>query len=186
MKPRTPPLRINFAPRSLARALWQTSARSWCVAALILAFAVSAGVMSWRLHRNNQSRQVALAGLQQQLRARDAQQAPPPALVIAELQANAVNVAIVQLNLPWRDLFDAIEAATPPAIALLSLEPDAKHQAIKGLAEAKNTDGMLAYVEELKQQTLFQSVVLLRQEINEQDSNKPVRFQFQAQWGGAQ
>ncbi|AMO98366.1 hypothetical protein CAter282_0428 [Collimonas arenae] len=45
---------------------------------------------------------------------------------------------------------------------------------------------MIAYVEELKQRKFFQSVVLLRHEINERDVNKPLRFQFQAQWGDAQ
>ena len=31
----------------------------------------------------------------------------------------------------------------------------------------------------------FASVVLIKHEVNEQDPNKPLRFQFEAQWAGA-
>ena len=47
----------------------------------------------------------------------------------APAQAAAVNGAILQLNLPWRDLQDALAAATPASIALLALEPDAQASA---------------------------------------------------------
>jgi hypothetical protein len=41
---------------------------------------------------------------------------------------------------------------------------------------------MVGYVEELKQQELFSSVMLTRHEINEQDPNRPLRFQLEAVW----
>ncbi|UUZ49987.1 hypothetical protein LP420_07885 [Massilia sp. B-10] len=61
----------------------------------------------------------------------------------------------MQLNLPWRALHDAIGAATPPEIAMLALEPDARKRTMKITAEAKSSDAMIGYVEELKKQELF-------------------------------
>ncbi|HZV65151.1 MAG TPA: PilN domain-containing protein, partial [Telluria sp.] len=63
-----------------------------------------------------------------------------------------------------------------------ALEPDARKRTMRITAEAKTSDDMIAYVEQLKQQELFAAVVLTRHEINDQDPNKPIRFQLDAQW----
>ena len=97
-------------------------------------------------------------------------------------QASAVNAAVQQLNLPWRGLHDAVQAATPATIALLALEPDAKKSSVRITAEAKSSDDMIAYVEQLQHVEWFSTVLLARHEINEQDRNKPIRFQIDAQW----
>ena len=103
---------------------------------------------------------------------------------IAPAQAAAVNAAILQLNLPWRDLQDALASATPPAIALRALDPDARKRVLKITAETTGSDAMVAYVAQLKQQELFGTrVQLLRHEINELDPNRPLRFQLEARWG---
>ncbi len=101
---------------------------------------------------------------------------------IPEAQAAAVNAAVLQLNLPWRALHDAIGEATPATIGLLALEPDPRKRSIRITAEAKSSDDMIAYVELLKRQELFAGVTLARHEINEQDPNRPIRFQLDAEW----
>jgi hypothetical protein len=88
----------------------------------------------------------------------------------------------MQLNLPWRDVLDAVEAATPESIALLMLEPDAKKRRLKGTAEAKSSESMISYIEELKRQKYFSEIILTRHETNDQDPNRPLRFLFEAQW----
>jgi hypothetical protein len=105
-------------------------------------------------------------------------------IAIGETEADAVNTAVAQLNIPWRDLFDAVESATPKEIALLSLDPDAGKHILRGTAEAKSGDDMVAYIEQLKKPGFFDVVVLTRHEVNEQDPNKPLRFQFEAHWQG--
>ncbi|TFW28407.1 PilN domain-containing protein, partial [Massilia horti] len=97
-------------------------------------------------------------------------------------QANAVNTAILQLNLPWRALRDAVQAATPPHVALLALEPDARKRSLRITAEARGSDEMIDYVQQLASQDWFTSVSLARHEINDQDPNRPIRFQVDAQW----
>ena len=89
---------------------------------------------------------------------------------------------VLQLNLPWRELHDAITAATPASIALLSIEPDARKRALNITGEAKNADDMVAYIALLKAQEMFVGVVLVRHEINEQDPNQPIRFDLAIQW----
>lgn len=177
------PIRIDFAPRSLPRTIARTSRFSWLCAFLALTLCLSAIIVTAHLTQQQQSRQRQIDSVLSQTDRRTAAQPAQPKIVISEAQATAVNTAVRQLNSPWRDLFDAIEGATPASIALLSLEPDAKRQLIKGLAEAKNSDDMVDYIAQLKQQKLFTEVVLNRHEMNDKDVNRPVRFQFQAQWG---
>lgn len=101
----------------------------------------------------------------------------------------AVNHAIGQLNLPWLDLFDAVErtlstlSAPSTRISLLSLEPDAASQILRIQAEAKSADDMLDFVAALAAESFFRSAILIRHEINANDPNKPYRFTLEAQWG---
>jgi hypothetical protein len=175
-------LPIDFAPPSLRRTLYRTGTRAWILAAVGLALCVAAGVTGARLVARKKADdalvEVARARLNVPVVVAVADTGPR----ISELQAGAVNAAVMQLNLPWRALQDAIGAATPPAIAMLALEPDARKRTMKITAEAKSSDAMIAYVEALKQQELFSEVALTRHEINEADPLKPIRFQIEAQW----
>jgi hypothetical protein len=174
--------RIDFAPPSVARTIHRTGPLGWSLAVLALALCTGAGALGWQMLE----RQRVLDGRLATLRANSVAPAaavpasPPPQ--VGEAQAAAVNAAVLQLNLPWRALHDAIGAATPATIALLSLEPDSRRRSIKITAEAKNSDDMIAYIEQLKQQELFGAVALLRHEISELDPNRPIRFQLDAQW----
>ena len=175
-------LPIDFAPPCLQRTLHRTTMRAWVLGAVGLALCVAAAVLGARML----ARQKADDALLDAARAR----ASVPVVValanaaprISQQQAGAVNAAVMQLNLPWRALQDAIGAATPPTIAMLALEPDARKRSMKITAEAKSSDAMIAYVEKLKEQELFAGVTLTRHEINEQDPARPIRFQIDAEW----
>ncbi|MES2901021.1 MAG: PilN domain-containing protein [Pseudomonadota bacterium] len=174
-------LAIDFAAPGLARSLYRTRPAMWALLAMGTLLCVVAALLGWRLLAQQQANEAELAALQRRLGA-------PPVVVVAtqpgvsEQQAAAVNGAVMQLNLPWRALHDAIGAATPAAVALLALEPDARKRSIKITAEARSSDNMIGYLEKLKQQQLFAGVNLVRHEINEQDPNRPIRFQIEAQW----
>lgn len=178
------PIHIDFAPHSLRRALRRTSPIIWLTGCAGLILCASAAVTAVTLIQQQGIRGTELQHTQAQLAQRAARKPVPKTLTVSEAQATAVNNAVAQLNLPWRDVLDAVETATPPTIALLALEPDAAKHLVRGAAEAKTSDTMIAYVEQLKQQAFFASVVLTKYEINEQDPNKPIRFQFEAQWTG--
>lgn len=175
-------LQIDFSSPSLQRTLHRTGALTWVVAAVALLLCAGAAWTGWRLLEQQRADQATLAAA----RLRAAVPAPAPvdklAPRITEVQAGAVNAAILQLNLPWRALHDAIADATPADIAMLALEPDARKRSMKITAEAKSSDAMIGYVEELKKQELFGAVTLTRHEVNEQDPARPIRFQIEAEW----
>jgi Tfp pilus assembly protein PilN len=177
---------IDFAPPSLRRAWYRTPRGTWSllVVALGLAGPLASSIAQYRSLQRTEAQRTAQAA---QARARAATRAPvaAPARVVPPAQAGAVNASVQQLNVPWRGLHDAVQAATPPTIALLALEPDARKSSVRITAEAKNSDDMIAYVEALQHIDWFTTVLLARHEINEQDPNRPIRFQVDAQWRAA-
>jgi Tfp pilus assembly protein PilN len=174
-------LRIDFAPHSIRRALYRARFLAWVVVGTGLLLCASAAIVALQLKGSHETLKKSIGRLEQKIAEREARK-PAAAPPIAEAQAAAVNSAILQLNLPWRDVLDAIEAATPSTIALLALEPDAKKHKVKGIAEAKTGESMIAYIEDLKRQKYFDEVVLTRHETNDHDPNRPLRFNFEAHW----
>ena len=175
-------LRIDFAAPSMARTWFHTPPLAWLLAVVAAALCTTAAVMGWQMLEHQRSFEVQLRSAQARASAPVATQVEAPQPRIPETQAVAINAAVLQLNLPWRALRDAVANATPPAIALLALEPDAHRRTLKISAEARTSDEMVGYVEQLKHEELFASVSITRHEINEQDPNKPIRFQLEAQW----
>jgi Tfp pilus assembly protein PilN len=179
---------IDFAPPSVARSILRTPRQTWAVLWMVL-FAVMALIgANAGLRREQGEVELLRAQSQAQLRTQAQARAAPIAVrpPVPEAQANAVNAAVLQLNLPWRALHDAVQAGTPANIALLALEPDARKNTVRITAEAKSSDDMIAYVEQLQKGDWFSAVSLTRHEINEQDSNRPIRFQLDARWRPAQ
>ncbi|MCC2954650.1 PilN domain-containing protein [Massilia sp. IC2-477] len=178
---------IDFAPRTLRRALFRVPSRFgvFLVATAMLCLVLASQLASYREEREQlDALQAAIAARSQA--ARPLPVAAMPRFTIPEAQAQAVNEAVMQLNLPWRDLVEAVRAATPASVALLALEPDAKRRSLRITAETKNSDDMLAYVAQMQEQGWFASVNLVRHEIAEQEPNRPLRFQLNAQWSGGQ
>ncbi len=173
------PLSLDFAPAGLRRALHTTPAVWWLLLVAGIVLCVSGGLAYARLSQQQQQLQT-----QQRLQDERRAQAPVKAAqaAIPPDQATAVNGAVMQLNLPWRDLHEAIEQGTPATIALLSLDPDPAARTLRIVAEARNSDAMLGFVEMLKQQPFFTSAVLVKHEVNEQDPNQSLRFQVDVAW----
>jgi Tfp pilus assembly protein PilN len=182
---------IDFAPPSLARSLLRTPRHGWSMVLMVLV--IGCGLAGAHSAVEQERREVELLRAQSQAqvsaRAQAQARAAAPATArppVPEAQANAVNAAVLQLNLPWRALHDAVQEGTPANIALLAMEPDARRSSVRITAEAKNSDDMIAYVERLQKVEWFSAVLLSRHEINEQDPNRPIRFQLDAQWRPAQ
>lgn len=177
------PLHIDFAPGGWRRTLRRTHPSAWVAAAIAGMALAAALVAGWTLHHEQQTyeAQLAEAGIRARTAAANVP-APVAHAPIPEAQVTAVNAVVSQLNLPWGALHDALAAGTPSSIALLAVEPDARRHRLQITAEARDSDGMVAYVERLKQQELFKDVVLMRHEVNDADPNKPLRFQLEAAW----
>jgi Tfp pilus assembly protein PilN len=177
-------VRLDFAPASLRRTLFHAPPYAW--GALFGGVALCAAALVQALDYREAAEEVdaQLAALQARSAAPAVQPVARRTPAIGAAQAAATNAVIMQLNLPWRALHDAVRSATPPNVALLALEPDAKKRVLRISAEAKNSDDMLAYVAAIDKEEWFGAVTLVRHEVLEQDPNRPLRFQVDAGWGG--
>jgi Tfp pilus assembly protein PilN len=177
-------IRIDFAPPGWRRTLHRLHP-ALAVAGLLGVLLCLAGAWTaMDMAEQRAARAAQLEQVQARSRALSKVRATVPETAIPDAQATAVNTAILQLNVPWRELEDALATATPANIALLALDPDARKRILKITAEARNSDDMVGYVQVLKQQEFFSGATLVRHEIEVQDPNKPIRFQVEAQWRG--
>lgn len=175
-------MQVNFAPRSATQVIASMQPRHWLLAGIGFVLCLGGIVAMQNLTTQQAARQAELEKVLAQAAARSAPAAQTKKSSLTDAQISAVNRAIQQLNLPWSRLLTAIERATPANVALLELTPDAKRHLVKGVAEAKTINAMLAYIKRLKQQPFMGNVILTRHEISDKDANRPVRFEFEAEW----
>lgn len=95
---------------------------------------------------------------------------------LTQQQSHAWNQLVRQLNTPWSAILDALEIVTPDSIALVAIEPDARQASIRLQVEAKTLDEVLAYATVLKSVEIFNDILLIKHETNDQDPSKPVRL----------
>ncbi len=174
---------INFAPNSFRYALYSMGISDRIAIILVIGLLGWNVISAWRLNvlRDTlivQQREMTVQRMK--VEPRELKTHPAPSLA----QATAVNNAALQLNIPWQELWLALESSTPTAIGILALEPDVKRFRLHMLAEAETAEHMLDYVANLKKQPFFVSVTLLRHELYELDPQKPMRFQVDAYWSG--
>jgi Tfp pilus assembly protein PilN len=175
-------MQIDFAPRSVRRSWFHLHPAVLALGGAGLLLCIAAGGSSWRLLEQQREREHQLRHVRERAAALSTRPAAVAKVAIPEAQAAFVNGAVMQLNLPWRELQDAVLAATPRGVALVAMEPDPRKRILKITAETRNSDDMVAYIEALKEQDSFSGVMLSRHEINEQDPNRPLRFQLEATW----
>ena len=181
------PLRIDFAPRTRTALLYRVPLWLWPLLSFALMLVLGALWQLGTLHQHTEQAQADLADTREHLSQRAGQPRrtaarSAQALVLPPEQVSAINAAVRQLNLPWDELLETLEAAAHPRVALLELHPEAATRRLQGVAEAKSADDMIAYIERLKAQELLDGVLLSSHQVNEQDRNKPVRFEFSITW----
>jgi len=103
-----------------------------------------------------------------------------PQALAAELKhANAI---LLQLTLPWGELFASAEAVGSADVALLSIESETDKRRVKIAGEAKNLEAILDYLRYLKSRPVLADVYLQSHELQKQDTQQPVRFVVSAEW----
>jgi len=174
------PSSINFAdPRILVLRPLRTWAASFLVLGVLLVVYASVRIIG--IEREKSAAEEALAASMANLDSRYAVR-PTAGGGIPAPQILAANIAIRRMNVPWHDLLEAIEQATPAEIAIVELNPDPAQSELVGEAEAKDLESMSNYIDRLQKAPMFDGVALVKHEVNAQDTNHPIRFQFQARW----
>jgi Tfp pilus assembly protein PilN len=89
---------------------------------------------------------------------------------------------LLQLALPWDELFRAVEASDYDQVALLAIEPDPQKKLVRISGEARTVSCMLQYLRVLQEAPVLSDVYLHSHQIRQQDPDKPVHFTVQASW----
>ncbi|MGZ8983678.1 MAG: PilN domain-containing protein [Methylotenera sp.] len=100
------------------------------------------------------------------------------------MEVKNANQVLLQLSLPWDQLFQAVESANSDNVALLGIGPDSKRGLIKVSGEAKDFDALLGYIRTLQASDFFTGVYLQHHQVQEQNPDKPIRFILDASWTG--
>ena len=148
------------------------------IAALIV---LGAAIIAWKwlqIERQIDETSEEIAVVRRELLLRSPPRSAP--LQLSAQQIAASNDIIAQLNTPWPALLDGFERVATTDIALLQIEPDHRRRLVKGLAEAKNHQRMLVYLARLGSVRPFTGALVNKQEINDRDPNRPLRFLFEA------
>lgn len=174
-------LNIDLAPFSLRRQLHRIhpAARGLAVAALLLC--VLAGFRAHKLLARLDSLDAQAAHLAARAAESTRSAVRVPSEPVDAKQGAAVNAAVARLNLPWDDILDALEAATPKQVALLSITPEPSRALIRIEAQGSGED-MIAYLKALEQQPLIGRVYLVKHETARDSANGIIRFQIEALW----
>jgi Tfp pilus assembly protein PilN len=176
-------LHLNLVDRRFSTLLWNAPAKLWIFAGLGTLFLCVAIVECLDLNQQLEVSKLARQDLVKKIDRNSKRDSASDVVVkMAPEQANAINAAIKQLNLPWSELLEAMEAASTREVAVLEWSPQAELGALKGMAEARTSEDMIVFVRKLKAQNFFTTVELTGHQINEQDRNKPLRFDFLVTW----
>jgi hypothetical protein len=100
----------------------------------------------------------------------------------AQSEIKRANEVIVQLDLPWGPLFEAVEGSSHETVALLGIQPDAQKRTVSLAAEAKDMSNAVAYVKRLGREAILSDTHIVNHQVQEQDPDKPLRFSVQAVW----
>jgi len=178
-------LHLDLAPVSLRRQLHRMhpAARALSLAGLLLC--VAAGFHAHKLLARLDSLDSQTARL-----AARAEQSAHSSMTVSSVpidpkQSAAVNATVARLNLPWSDILNAVEAATPSQVALLSIAPEPGHELLRIEAESNGSGDMIEYLKALERQPLFGRVNLVKHELAKDGMDPVIRFHIDAQWQGA-
>ena len=149
----------------------------WAGGLLLAAGVALAGWTAWQDAQTRQALAEAVAAAPQPSAAA-VRRAPA---VAGDAQAVA-HQARAQLATPWDALFVRLETNVPKGIALLALEADARKTEATLTAEARSARDMLAWVEQLKLEAGFATVVLASHALQENDPQRPLRFVVRLDW----
>jgi hypothetical protein len=104
------------------------------------------------------------------------------ALQEAQSEIRRANEVIVQLDLPWGALFEAVEGSSHESVALLGIQPDAQKRTVSLAAEARDMPSAVAYVKRLGREATLSETHIVNHQVQDQDPDKPLRFSVQAVW----
>jgi hypothetical protein len=87
-----------------------------------------------------------------------------------------------QINVPWGDLFAAVESAEGADVALLAVQPDPRSRNVVIGGMARNLPAVFAYMDRLERTKRLRDIVLSSHEVKSKEPGQPVAFALSATW----
>jgi hypothetical protein len=97
-------------------------------------------------------------------------------------EVQKANAVLQQLNVPWNDLFAAVESAEGGDIALLAVQPDPRSRNVLIGGMARSLPAVFAYMDRLEHTPYLRDVVLASHEVKMREPGQPVTFALNATW----
>ena len=92
------------------------------------------------------------------------------------------NAVLHQLNLPWEQLFPALEAAAAQNISIISIAPNAQLGSISLQAAATDINAAINFADRLKADKQLTGIYLVQEEPLEENARFPLQFKISADW----
>ena len=174
-------LQIDFAPRhgwleagtdKARRPLWALL----CVSMLILL--VVCMTTAWKLQRERSVVSARVSALQTELNVSEEGEAQNE--TASADSAQAVTEANMHLNYPWVDMLGTLESNTRPEVSLMSLEMGVMRQSSKLVIETADMSSALGFIDALRANPAYSSLILTRQETVTADGANRIRFTLEA------
>jgi hypothetical protein len=97
-------------------------------------------------------------------------------------EVKSANIVLHRLNVPWDEMFKAVESSSGSQVRLLALVPDFDKKQVQITGEGNSYKSVMKYITELERQEVFSTVYLQSHEIKQDDSDNAVRFSLLANW----
>lgn len=175
------PMQIDFAPRrgvleagsdKRHRPLWLML----CVLGLVLL--VASFSAAWKLQRERSKVNERVATLQAELNVSDEGAAQDESANADS--AESVLRANMHLNYPWATMLGVLEQNMRPQITLISLEMGVLRQSNKLVVEAGDVAAALSFLDSLREEPQYATLILTRQETVVGEGGTRMRFTFEA------
>lgn len=164
---------------------WRTGKAGWCV--LLLGLLTAA----WVVHDEQIQSQSGDALVHRRERlARQADQRRIARLAaqretVPEAELRKLGTVVATLQRPWAAVFDALDAAADPQIALTRMEPDGNKGSLLLAGEARSLAELFAYAQKLSTQPGIAQAQVLGYTFREAGTARSVAFTLNARWGAA-
>jgi len=86
------------------------------------------------------------------------------------------------MNVPWGDLFVAIESAEDGTVALLAMQPDPRSRSVLIGGQARSLPAVFAYMQRLERTNRLRDVVMVNHELKSKEPGQPIAFTLSAGW----
>jgi hypothetical protein len=97
-------------------------------------------------------------------------------------QVKKANAVLQLMNVPWGELFSAIESAQTANVALLAVQPDPRGRSVLLGGEARSLPTVFAFMQGLERTGRLRDVVLMGHELKSKEPGRPVAFTLSAGW----